>query len=304
MHTLPCAAILRRAIPGARIRWVINTEWMPLLEGNPNIDEVLEFPRREFRGPTTILRVARWARQLRDRVRPDLILDYQGLLRSALISRFCRHKNARLLGLSDAREGSRLFYDEIIDTSACEHAVDRYLALTRAAAECRDQAPLEWVLPEGTRPADFDPVQGYVVFHPFARGEGKSLSPAQVSEFCRVISPTRVVIVGKADESVPAAANVIDLLNRTDLSQLIWLLRHARFTVSVDSGPMHIAAAISHRLVAIHTWSDPAKVGPYRAEAWIWQHGTLFRQSERGARELHREVANLSALAVFVKSQM
>jgi ADP-heptose:LPS heptosyltransferase len=50
VHTLPCAAILRHAFPDARIRWLINTEWLPLLDQNPNVDEAVEFPRRELRG--------------------------------------------------------------------------------------------------------------------------------------------------------------------------------------------------------------------------------------------------------------
>ena len=53
----------------------------------------------------------------------------------------------------------------------------------------------------------------------------------------------------------------MNLLNHTSLLQLVWLMRHARFTISVDSGPMHIASALNDRLISIHTWSDPRKVG-------------------------------------------
>jgi hypothetical protein len=43
---------------------------------------------------------------------------------------------------------------------------------------------------------------------------------------------------------------------------------------------MHIAAAISPRLLSIHTWSDPRRVGPYNSEAWIWKQGRLLRVNE------------------------
>jgi hypothetical protein len=43
---------------------------------------------------------------------------------------------------------------------------------------------------------------------------------------------------------------------------------------------MHIAAAISPRLVSIHTWSDPRRVGPYEPDAWIWRAGELVRASD------------------------
>jgi len=48
----------------------------------------------------------------------------------------------------------------------------------------------------------------------------------------------------------------------------------------VDSGPMHIAAAISANLLSIHTWSDPRKVGPFTPGAWIWKDGKIGRMSD------------------------
>jgi ADP-heptose:LPS heptosyltransferase len=61
---------------------------------------------------------------------------------------------------------------------------------------------------------------------------------------------------------------------------LIWLIRAARFVVSVDSGPMHIAAAVTDNLLSIHTWTDPRRVGPYNSDAWVWKNGQLLRVSE------------------------
>jgi heptosyltransferase-1 len=57
---------------------------------------------------------------------------------------------------------------------------------------------------------------------------------------------------------------------------MIWLIRHASYVVSVDSGPMHIAAAITDRLLSVHTWSDPRLVGPRNPRSWIWKSGRIF----------------------------
>jgi heptosyltransferase-1 len=305
VHTLPSAVELRRAFPEARIRWLVNTEWKPLLEGLPPIDEVIEFPRRDFRGTRGLLRIGPWASEIRKRVNADLVLDYQGLLRSALIAKLCRGAEGRVIGLDDAREGARLFYHESVSIAGHAHAVDRYLALTRKVTGLEGGA-IEWPLPEGKAPSGFTQAgdAGFVVLHPFSRGQGKSLTTEQIAAFCEKLAPVRVVIAGRTDEAAPKLDNATDLLNATDLHELIWLLRHARFVVSVDSGPMHIAAAITDHLVSIHTWSDPAKVGPYRAEAWIWQNGRLFQQRERENAAAHREVANITSLAEFVKTQL
>jgi ADP-heptose:LPS heptosyltransferase len=234
------------------------------------------------------------------------VLDYQGLLRSAWLAKLCRAKTSRVFGLGDAREGARFFYDQIVDVRGQTHAVDRYLALTRAAGAAVPEAEqLEWRLPAGALPAGFDADEPFVVLHPFSRGAGKSLDIAQVEEFCRPLAPYRVVIAGRAEAAVPSGCqNGVDLLNRTTITELIALLRRAAFVVSVDSGPMHIAAALTSRLVSIHTWSDPAKVGPYRADAWVWQSGRLFRQVDRANFPAHREIANIGALAELVRSML
>jgi ADP-heptose:LPS heptosyltransferase len=57
-------------------------------------------------------------------------------------------------------------------------------------------------------------------------------------------------------------------------------MRRAAAVVSVDSGPMHIAAAVNNATLGIHTWSDPRKVGPYNPEAWVWKSGRIARRSE------------------------
>lgn len=72
----------------------------------------------------------------------------------------------------------------------------------------------------------------------------------------------------------------MNLANQTSLLQLIWVIRAARFIISVDSGPMHIAAAVTSRLISIHTWSDPRRVGPYNPDAWIWRRGELARMRD------------------------
>jgi ADP-heptose:LPS heptosyltransferase len=273
VHTLPAVAALRAKFPGARLTWMVNPEWAPLLHGNPQIDETLVFPRADFRGPRGWLRFARWRRALKKQTPPDLILDFQGLLRTALVARAFR--GAPVYGLSDAREGAHLAQTRTIPVDPKAHAVERYLALAAATGATLAGAP-EFTLPEGDRPPENIPAGPFIVFHPFSRGRGKSLSAEAVLAFCRAVD-VPVVLVGRTDLAVPGLPpNVTNLLNRTSLTELLWLLRQAAFVVSVDSGPMHLAAAVTDRLLAIHTWSDPCLVGPYRPGAHIWKARNFF----------------------------
>lgn len=101
------------------------------------------------------------------------------------------------------------------------------------------------------------------------------MSARAVAEFCRACGNTRVVVVGKSKLHLRAPENCIDVSNQTSLLQLVWLVRAARLTVSVDSGPSHIAAAVSPQLISVHTRTDPRRVGPHNPEAWIWRDGEV-----------------------------
>jgi heptosyltransferase-1 len=276
--------LLREAHPGAEITWIINPEFAPLLRGNPDVNHVHFFPRGEFRGLGAPKSLLPWLTETR-RIRPDLALDFQGLLRSALIAKISGAKE--IYGMSDAREGSRWFYDRIAKVNRSGHAVNRYLALAECAGATIGES-LRCPIPTGDRLPRFDEYPPFILLHPFARGSGKSLSNAVIEEFCCALAPTRVVVVGQSRHKMDPPENCVDLTNQTSLLQLIRLIRVARFVVSVDSGPMHIAAAVNDRLLSIHTWTDPLRVGPYKPEAWIWKNGQLLRVSELETARIRR----------------
>lgn len=278
VHTLPAVALLKQMWPQLSVRWIANTEWAPLLEGNPLLTEVIPFPRSEFRGLVRGFRALRWLSNLRHLV-PHVALDFQGLFRSALMARASR---ARFVaGLSDAREAAVFFYSRTIAVDAGAHAIDRYLTLVRALG-AEGKTPLTAnLLPAGEQPNVALP-GSFIVLHPFARGEGKSLTVAQILTLARLLSPHAVVVAGVCahHSRIEWPENVVDLTNRTTLLELVWVMRHASFVVSVDSGPMHLADALDRPLLAIHTWSDPRKVGPYSEAAWVWKGGKMTRRRE------------------------
>ena len=268
-------AAIREANPRAEITWVINPEWTTLLRGNSDVNHVHVFPRGEFSGLNAPRTLWPWIKRTRS-LRPDVALDFQGLLRSALIGKISRAPE--FWGMSDGREGSRFFYKRTVKVDRRAHAVDRYLKLAEAFGASIDQ--LRFPLPTGDPLPRFDPFPPFILLHPFARGSRKSLSSSVIGKFCDAFDPVRVVIVGKSSRRIAVPENCVNLLNQTTLLQLIWLIRSARFVISVDSGPMHIAAAVTSRLVSIHTWSDPRRVGPYNSEAWVWRNGDLLRAGE------------------------
>lgn len=300
IHALPCAAALKDYFPKVKITWLVDARWQQLVADNPVIDRTVVFPRQGFRGMFGKIRSVPWALRLR-RIRPEVALDLQGLLRSALMARLSHAR--RVVGMSDAREGAGWFYHEAAPVDEDEHAVRRYLRTLERFGIPKIDKPV-FPLPPGAPVKTRLPNQRWIVLHPFARGEGKSLTPEQVVEFCHSARPLTVVVAGVGALRQALPDNAVNLLNQTTIQQMIWLLRAAEFVVSVDSGPMHVAAALTSRMLSIHTWSDPRLVGPFNDEAWIWQGGEIRRQ-ELDAPSLPAprspRIGDLTQIAEFVR---
>ena len=309
VHTLPLLAILRQHCPQAKIQWVVNSVWAPLIRGHELLDGLIEFPRQEMRGLKAPSVILDWQKKHRG-TRPDLVLDVQGLMRSALMAKALRPN--RIVGYSDAREGANLLHQDIVDVSLkrSPHAVDRYLTFFQAL-DLPLPENIEFPLPPGKPlPNEISLPENFILLHPFSRGQGKSLTLEQVIALSRSWSNYRVVLAGRADEGpLDLPENTLNLLNQTTLPQLIWLLRRSAWVVSVDSGPMHLAAALTRNLLSIHTWSDPLKVGPYRKDAWVWKAGRMVQAGDYEAdsseeAETAFEDSAVEPLASFISDKM
>jgi ADP-heptose:LPS heptosyltransferase len=233
-------------------------------------------PRGELKGLGVPKSLLRWLKKTRE-IRPALALDFQGLVRSAFIAKISGAKE--ICGPSNAFAGASWLYDRVAQVNSRSHPVERCLTLAECAGAKIGES-LRCSVPSGDPLPRFDAHPPFVLLHPFARGQDKSLSNAVIQEFCRSLAPSRVVLVGQSHRRINPPENCVDLTRQTSLLQLIWLIRVARFVVSVESGPMHIAAAVTPNLLSIHTWTDPNRIGPYNPDAWVWKHGQLVRVSE------------------------
>jgi ADP-heptose:LPS heptosyltransferase len=276
IHTLPAIALLREAHPHAEITWVINSELAPLLRGNPDVNHVHFLPRGKLRALGASTSLLPWLKKS-GQIHPDLALDFQGSLRSVFIAKIIGAK--KIYGMSNSPAGKTWFYDRVAQVNRRSHPVERYLKLAECAGATVGES-LRCSVPSGDPLPRFDPHPPFVLLHPFARGQDKSLSNGAIEEFCHALSPTRVIVVGQTRNRITTPENCVDLTRQTSLLQLTWLIRVARFVVSVESGPMHIAAAVTPNLLSIHTWTDPRRIGPYNPDAWVWKHGQLFRVDE------------------------
>jgi heptosyltransferase I len=152
IHTLPALAALRRLYPSADITWVVEEAAADLLADHPDLDRILVSRRktwlsefRQGRVAAPLREMHAFYRALRCR-RYDLVIDFHGLLKSAVI--VAMSGGLRRLGYDSLQEMSGLFYNDKIAEEMGKHAVDRYLDFIRhlaggerERADCLTAAP-------------------------------------------------------------------------------------------------------------------------------------------------------------------
>jgi heptosyltransferase I len=251
IHALPAVASLKHSFPHSHLSWVIKPHWAPLLEGNPFVDEIIPF----IRSPREILATRRHLR----RERFDLAVDLQGLIQSALVAASARADKIVGLARSQARESfAAMFYSAAVRTTAV-HRVDRYLELVAAAGA--SSLLRTFALPAG-KPEGMLPDEPFILACPSAGWSSKQWPLDHYAELAGRLKMPLVVNGPPASE---------DLLRRIEgahvhlsgLAGLIDATRRAHSIVGVDSGPLHLAAALGKPGVAIYGPTDPASHGPY-----------------------------------------
>lgn len=126
IHALPAASALRDAFPEARIDWLIEPKWRRLLEGNPDLTEIIPLEKKTAGGLVTTIRKLRAAHY-------TCAIDFQGLYKSALPA--FSSGAPRRIGFPStyAREGiASIFYTDKINPRG-PHKVDHNLTLAQAA---------------------------------------------------------------------------------------------------------------------------------------------------------------------------
>lgn len=291
IFTLPAVASLKHSFPGWRLTWAVEPRWAPLLEENPFIDRVV-LVRRD--SPAGLLESWRQLRALRY----DLAVDFQGLIKSALVASLAR--SGRIFGFHRAQARERwaaLFYSDTV-ASRSAHMVEKNLDL--AAGAGATSALKVFPLPPG-RPASDLPPGDFVLASPLAGWRGKQwpLEHYRTLAFLLRRELGIPLVLDGPSSVLPVLSQVPEALAQASgIPGLIYATRRAAAVVGVDSGPLHIAAALGKPGVALYGPTDPARNGPYGSPLRVLRASGAATTYSRGTS--NESMARLSPEEVFL----
>ncbi|MEJ2689423.1 MAG: lipopolysaccharide heptosyltransferase I [Deltaproteobacteria bacterium] len=286
-HTLPALNALRHNFPDAHIAWMVEEAAAGIILGHPAIDRLLISRRKSWlrnlkrQKKKTLREILAFVKELRD-TRYDLLLDFQGLLKSSMFIALCRADRKIGFGRGmEHAEMSYLFLNERVPPVSMEiHAVDRELGLLRAIGITTGNVDYALPLsPYDHQQADalldeleMNPAHPLVVINPMTTWPTKYWHKrgfAEVADRLR-LAGNQVVFTGGRDDAGAIAQiqaemqqPVASVAGRVTLKTLAALFSRAAVVISTDTGPMHIAAAAGTPVVALFGPTAPWRTGPY-----------------------------------------
>jgi heptosyltransferase-1 len=274
IHHMPALTEARARRPDARFAWVVEEAFAPLVRLHPALDRAIPVAARSWRQAwarlSTWRDMAAFSRTLRER-RFDEIIDTQGLFfKSALIARAARGRRHGYDANSIKEAFACALYDVRHKVEWNQHAIARNRALTGQALGYTPEGPPDFGL-DRARLAALTVVPYGVMLHATARAD-KEWPEANWRMLAALLGTSTDLVVPFGTEAereramrIASATPRARVPEREPLDGLARLIAGASFVVGVDTGLLHLAAALGVPLVAIFQASDPGLTGPMGA---------------------------------------
>jgi len=270
-HSFPALSDLRQARPEVELDWLVEPQFAGIAAWHPAVNRVLPLPLRHWLGHRRLedWRAFRAWKTSMARSHYDLVLDAQGLVKSALISRCVNASQRHGLSRHSVREGlAAAFYQERHQVDRNQHAVTRNRQLFAES--------FGYPLPEGLNFGihahfeNLEPDPGRLVFIPGTSWVTKLWAPEQWRQLCRLALDAGYAVemvwgseaerqwVAQIRASLP---QVQSASQRLSIDQVAGKLVAAAGVVGMDTGFTHLAGALERPTVAIYGPTSPDRVG-------------------------------------------
>ncbi len=274
IHTLPALNDAVAAVPGIRFDWVVEEAFAEIPAWHPAVDRVIPIALRRWRKkPVKNFRGLEWKkfRSSIGRRQYDLVIDAQGLLKSALVARLISAPRYGMDKQSVRERLATVFYHHCLAVPQKLHAVERIRmvfakSLKYEIPNIKGEYGVRSNLKNGQ-----DKVPGSLLFfHGTARAEKLwpenrwiELAGLLESDNFKVWLPWGNEAERERAEQIARSVNNAEVLPRLNLLGLASMLMEVDGAIAVDTGLAHLSAALDVPTVSLYGPTDISLIGAY-----------------------------------------
>lgn len=256
IHTIPAVVALREAL-GADIEWAVERPYAELVETVAGVRAVRASIRKWGHSPFSSRNDLRiFVKRIRGN---DIAVDFQGLIKSALVARVSGAPERYGFDRDAIREKpAARFINRHVPVDQSRHVVEWNMQLASAVARRELSMPdLDF-----SRFADGPRFAKRIVVLPGAGKPNKIWPPERYGEVIRRLGVPAITVWGPNEREL-AERTGLELAPPTNLRELTAVLRDAALVVGGDTGPLHLAAALGTRVVGLYGPTNVRRNGPF-----------------------------------------
>lgn len=275
-HTLPIVRTIQNHWPSTKITWVIGKTEYELVKGISEINFIIFDKKNGFKEYLKI------RKQLQD-LKFDVLLHMQMSLRSSIVSLMIKSKFKVGFDRERAKDGQWLFTNNKIKAQSKQHVMDSLFGFSEFLGIKEHNHT--WDIPiseEAQKSANvlIGNNSNYVIISPCSSKDYRNWHTQGYAAIADYISEKYhydVVLTGGNSEIEQRYGTEIynacsykplNLIGKTNLNELLAIIKNATCMISPDSGPAHMSTAMNTPVIGLYATTNPKRARPYLSSEW------------------------------------
>lgn len=299
-HVLPTLNILQANWPETKITWIIGKTEYGLVRDIPNVEFIIFDKSRGWKAYNDL------KKNLRGQTF-DLLLHMQVSLRASLASLAIKAPTRLGFDRKRAKNLQWLFTNHKIADTPKQHVLDSFLEFPKTLGLKADS--INWNIPipiiETNKMMELLPQgQPILVINPCSSMRIRNYRNWNIESYAKIIEYASekygmltVLTGGPSEKEVGYASSItkitnsktLNLVGKTNLKQLLVVLKAATVVIAPDTGPAHLANAVGTPVIGLYATSNPDRTGPY-----LNRDLTVNKYREAVQKELNKKVDEIS----------
>ena len=276
-HTLPIIRTIQNHRPNTKITWIIGKVEYELLKGIENIDFVLFDKKNGFKEYLNI-------RKKLSEIKFDILLHMQMSLRSSLISLSVKSDMKIGFDKKRAKDLQWLFTNKKIAAKTHQHVMDSLFGFSEALGIKEHEH--KWNIPisndhHSSAKSLLNGINKYIIISPCSSKAYRNWNIngyASVANYINKNTDYKVVLTGGPSpievdfgSKISKLCDVtpLNLINKTNLKELLSIISHAKCMIGPDSGPAHMSTAMDTPVIGLYATTNPDRARPYSSADWV-----------------------------------
>jgi len=274
IHSAFILQFIKQKIPNAKIDWIVEEAFAPILEHNPDIENIKTVKLKSIKKKFS--NISKEIKKIKSHAKEnyDIVIDLQGLAKSAITSRLLSSKVAGFDKESTRESIATLFYSKKINIAYDENTIDRYRVLASKALdieiskeEVLDKKPyLFYTQKDIEKISSFlDKDRKNIIFIVGSTWQSRIYPKEQLVTIANNLDANILIPFGNESEKEDAEfiareSKNVKVLPKINLNELKALISQVDLLIGNDTGPSYIAWANNIPSITLFGPTPPTRI--------------------------------------------